>query len=222
MRPALAGLWAGTLGALVLGGLAAAQEAATYRLEVVFTWSEATHPHNWPEGGGHMTGLVGASHHARYVMFQDGRTASSGVRVVAENGRPAILLAELAEAKRRGRVGAAFQTGGVKSVPGQVQTTVKVSQRHYQISFVTMIAPSPDWFTGVAGVTLYADGVWADQIDVPLWPWDAGTDSGAEYRSANAETQPAQSIRLLATPHFLKPSGLAPIGTARFTRIDAE
>ena len=80
------------------------------------------------------------------------------------------------------------------------------------VSFVTMLAPSPDWFTGVASVPLYGKGAFVDRIEGVLWAWDAGTDSGVTYIAENDETQPAESIRLLATPHFLTDKGLLPVG----------
>jgi hypothetical protein len=87
-------------------------------------------------------------------------------------------------------------------------------------SFVTMIAPSPDWFTGAAGVELFKDGAWVDRAEVMLWPWDAGTDSGATWTGENVETQPHESVRLLTAPYFFGPEGLKPLGTATFTRVE--
>jgi len=193
---------------------------AKYRLDLDISWSRDTHPHDWPANGGHMSGLIGATHHGRYVMFADGNTASSGVKSVAERGRPRILRAELEEAIERKRVKDVFQADGIAKVPGRISVKFPVSEPHVRVSFVTMIAPSPDWFTGLAGVKLRDDAGWRDKAVYVLWAWDAGTDRGASYGSDNDANQPAESIRLVASPHFLDNTGLKQVGTATFTRID--
>ncbi|MEM1199754.1 MAG: spondin domain-containing protein [Pseudomonadota bacterium] len=198
----------------------AAAEEARYRLELQISWSKATHPHDWPEAGGHMSGLVGVTHNSRYVMFADGRTASSGLKLVAENGRAGIMMAEFTEARRRDRIDEVLQADGLKKVPGSIRLEFTVKESHPLVSFVTMLAPSPDWFTGASSVSLRKEGEWIKRLRMPLWVWDAGTDSGSSYLSANMETQPAQSIRLLATPHVLDGRGLAKVGSALLTRLD--
>lgn len=205
--------------ALFLTGSASADEAVRYKLELSISWSKANHPHDWPETGGHMSGLVVVAHGPRYVLFEDGRTASSGLKLVAENGRSTVLDAEFTEARRRELIGEVVKTEGLKKVPGIMKAEFIASESHPLVSFVTMLAPSPDWFTGASAINLRADGKWVKRLRVPLWAWDAGTDSGSSYTSANIETQPAQSIRLLATPHVLSGRGLAEIGYAQITKI---
>lgn len=90
---------------------------------------------------------------------------------------------------------------------------------HPLVSFVTMLAPSPDWFTGAASVPLRSAGIWRARVEGLLFAWDAGTDNGVSYIAENAETQPAESIRLLATPHFLTDKGLLPVGNYLIERI---
>lgn len=195
-------------------------EDVQYQLDLDISWSGDTHPHDWPEGGGHMSGLIGATHHGRYVMFADGYTATSGVKSVAERGRQRILRAELDEAIERKRVKDVFQADGIAKVPGRISATFALSETHARVSFITMIAPSPDWFTGLAGVRLRDDKGWRDKAVYALWAWDAGTDRGQSYGSDNDANQPAESIRLVASPHFLDNKGLKQVGTATFTRID--
>lgn len=196
-----------------------AADEARYRIELRITWSKATHPHDWPETGGHMSGLVAVAHGKRYVLFEDGRTATSGLKLLAENGRSTVLDAEFTEARRRERIGEVVKTEGLKKVPGTMTAEIIVSQDHPFVSFATMLAPSPDWFTGASNVELRAEGKWLKRLRVPLWAWDAGTDGGSSYLSANQETQPAQSIRLLATPHVLTGRGLEEIGYAQITKL---
>ena len=80
-----------------------------------------------------------------------------------------------------------------------------------------MIAPSPDWFVGVSGRSLQDEsGEWLEELEVTLYPYDAGTDDGATYTSANADSSPQQPIRGIRGE---APFSDAPIGTFTFTRI---
>ena len=203
---------------ILIAGHATAQDTARYRLDIEITWQAKTHPFEFPPDA-HLSGFIAASHTSRYVMFGDGRTASSGLELVAENGRPAILKQELAEARRRRRVLDVAEGPGLKRVPATLSLIVRVDARRSRISFVSMIAPSPDWFTGVAGVDLRQNGRWLPRLTLPLWAWDAGTDSGATFRAANRDTQPRESVRLLATPHFFGASGLLAVGRVTFVKL---
>lgn len=195
-----------------------AEEIVTYELTIDISWSAETHPFEFPLNA-HLSSFLAATHNSRYSMFRDGDTASSGLELVAENGRPSIMNAELAEAQRRKRVGSIVQIDPLRELPGQVTMTVTTTKSHPFFSFVSMIAPSPDWFTGAADVALVENDEWIETQAITLWAWDSGTDGGDTFRADNLETQPQQSIRLLATPHFLTASGLAPIGRARLRKL---
>ena len=196
----------------------AAAQTVEYELTVNITWSAETTPFEFPTDG-HMSGLVGATHDRRYVLFRDGNTASSGLELVAENGRVATLRAEFAEARRRGRLGEEIDGPPMEQVPRTVSVRFSASESHDLLSFVTMIAPSPDWFTGAADIDLRRDGKWVDNLTVTLWAWDSGTDHGVTYNAEDIDAQPQQSVRLLASRHFLTDGQLVPMGTATITRV---
>ena len=85
------------------------------------------------------------------------------------------------------------------------------------VTVVSMLAPSPDWFVGVAGLSLLEDGDWVDERVATLFAYDAGTDSGTTYTSPNADTSPPEPIHRIATG----PLGNGrPVGTFTFTRED--
>jgi hypothetical protein len=206
----------------VVAGLSAeanaqSADAARYKLDISVTWSAQMHPLEFPSGA-HFSDLIGVTHDARYFLFADGRTASSGLELLAENGRAAILRAEFAEAMRRGRIGSIFDGEGLYALPGTMSATFDIDAGHRLVSFVTMIAPSPDWFTGLSSVDLMAGGAWIDRMELVLWAWDAGTDSGASYNAPDDDTQPRESVRLLAVPAFIDDGGLKRVGTATFMR----
>ncbi|MEX0309178.1 MAG: spondin domain-containing protein [Tateyamaria sp.] len=191
--------------------MAAAQDAVRYRVDVTFTWTN-------PGIDAHWSRLIAFAHSSRYSLFRDGNTASSGLALVATNGRVNVLEAELAEGRRRGRVASHLLLPGIES-PGSFSFELDVDEKFNLISFATMLAPSPDWFSGASGVALRQDNAWLDKLEEPLWPWDAGADSGPDYTSPNMETQPRQSVRVLTHPDFLTRDGLEPVGHVTFTRL---
>lgn len=196
-----------------------AQETADYRLYINVTWSAETHPLDFPMNPT-FSHLIGATHSDRYAMFQDGETGSSGLELIAERGRVSIFQIELEEADDRELIGTLFEGGEIKEIPGEATLSFSASADFPLLSFVTMIAPSPDWFTGVSGVPLHDGNRWIDQLERSLWVWDAGTDSGDTYLARNQDIQPQQSVRLSATPHFLDNRGLQRVGEVTIERVE--
>ena len=78
-----------------------------------------------------------------------------------------------------------------------------------------MIAPSPDWFIGVSGLSLLGeDGNWVPELTVTLYPYDAGTEDGSGYSLGNPATDPLQPITRIRGE---APFSDEPIGTFTFT-----
>ncbi len=206
--------------ALLIGAATAAlaqDPAARYRVTVAMNWAGdagGMHP-DMP----HWSRLIAVAHTSRYALIEDGQTASSGLALVATNGRVSVLEAELAEARRRGRAGMPVVLPGIADGVGRFEFEIDLTERHARVSFATMLAPSPDWFSGVSGADLRGGGDWKDIAVLPLWVWDAGADSGLDFEGPNIDTQPRQSVRLLTHTAFLRPDGLDPIGTVTFERI---
>ena len=55
-----------------------------------------------------------------------------------------------------------------------------IDVRFPQVTAVSMLAPSPDWFIGVSGLNLYENGKWVEQISIDLPVYDAGTEGNNE------------------------------------------
>ena len=195
------------------------QEAADYRLQIKVTWSADTHPLDFPPDPT-LSHLIGATHNDRYALFRDGDTGSSGLELIAERGRVSIFRTELEEADDRELIGTVFEGDEIEEIPGEAILSFSAKADFPLLSFVTMIAPSPDWFTGVSALRLHDGTEWVERIEAPLWVWDAGTDSGDTYLARNQDTQPQQSVRLSATPHFLKDRGLLNVGNVIIERVD--
>ena len=79
---------------------------------------------------------------------------------------------------------------------------VEVTQDFPLVSIVTMLAPSPDWFTGIKKVSLCdtSSGMWMDSHTIyNLQPWDAGTDNGTTFRATDDPTMPPGYISMITT-----------------------
>ena len=94
-----------------------AAETARYRVTVEVDWRRESHAADYPANA-HWSRLVAVAHTSRYRLFADGETASSGLALLATNGRATVLEAELKEARRRHRVAAQIIVPGLSSGTG--------------------------------------------------------------------------------------------------------
>ena len=61
------------------------------------------------------------------------------------------------------------------------------------------------------------EGAWLEEVEVVLFPLDAGTDSGTAYNSRDADTRPQEPIHSLRDA---PPFSDEPMGTFTFRRTD--
>jgi len=95
--------------------------------------------------------------------------------------------------------------------PGQTEATLEFTQEFSQFIFVSMIAPSPDWFvTGEAN--LFIEGQWVDQVVLDVISFDAGTDSGNSFTAVDSDTNPNQPVSRFD-------DSLQKLGTITITKI---
>ena len=140
----------------------------TARNRVVFdaTWTASTHPTNFP-GGDHFSPLIGAVHNDSVTFWALEGTATAGIESMAETGGTSTLAAEV-RAEIPGSALAVINGSGTRS-PGSA--TIQAVTVREDFPLVTLIAPSPDWFVGVSGLSLRnADGTWVDELEVVLYP----------------------------------------------------
>ncbi len=178
----------------------------------------ATHPQDFPAGA-HYSSWIGATHHDGVVFWAPGALASAGIRNVAELGRTAQMEAEINDAIANGTAANLVSERGISS-PGNVSFSFVISPSHPLVTLVTMIAPSPDWFIGVHGLSLIEAGRWVEEVTVPLFAYDAGTDSGVSYTSPNNATRPPVPIFVLEDAPFLVDGAIPELGTLTFRRTD--
>jgi len=197
----------------------AQNHTALYTVTFESTWSQQTHPH--PGGAtqfpanAHFSPLIGATHNLSATFWLSGTLASPGIERMAETGGTATLRAEFAAAGAN--VNAILAGAGIAS-PGAITLPAFTVQHTYPlVTLVTMIAPSPDWFVGVHGLSLLdAQGEWQDSVVVTLYPYDAGSDDGADYGSADIEPAVHSPITNLSGQMLFSDE---PIGTFTFTRL---
>jgi hypothetical protein len=190
----------------------APEGSVRYRLTFDATWSEQTHPTDFP-GNPHFSGLIGASHGSPVSLWEVGETATPGIKNMAETGSKSSLDSEIDNMIKSGSACYQISGGGIQSSPGAVTVTFTVSKDCPEVSVVSMIAPSPDWFVGVSGLNLYEDGKWVEEKIVALFPYDAGTDSGATYISVNQPMDIPEVIHRIETDPFLSEGTVSPLGT---------
>lgn len=215
----------GVIGAAGLGSAAFGQQCgsatsptATYQVVFDAEWSQATHPTTFP-GDPHFSPLIGGTHSDAVVFWEPGGIATLGIERMAETGSPSVLRFEVNEAIAMDTAHSVVEGGGIGTSPNEVSTSFDMVDDNPLITLVTMIAPSPDWFVGVHGLNLRPNGAWVDTLTVDLDAYDSGTDSGVNYTSPNANTNPQEPIRNISGEFPF--AGHGRIGTFTFTRVDS-
>jgi spondin N len=192
---------------------------ATYEITIVRSFSETTHPLDWPGFAAHLTGGIGATHDAGYQMFAAGRIATPGLELLSQKGQASPFDQELAAAQARGNVGAIFQTAAIRTVGGTSSAQVRATDAFPLLSFAMMVAPSPDWFTGVSSLALKRNGQWIDSETVTLYAWDSGTNHATTYKAEKIAANPFVPIALNDAPMFLQKGTRVPVATATIRRV---
>ncbi len=214
--------WVPALALLLLWNAATfAQIPVEYRITFDSVWSEETHPDDFPFDP-HYSPLTGTVHQRTSYLWGDGLLATPGVERVAETGNRSTFESEMQAEAALGRASSSLIRGGGFDSPGVISTTFDASREFPLVTLITMIAPSPDWIVGTAGVKLVRDGRFQDDVVVYMYPWDAGTDNGASYESGNAPANPHMPIYLL-TGHPVEVDGVVPpFGTYTFEILNVD
>ena len=107
--------------------------------------------------------------------------------------------------------------------PWKNEITVEADADHSYLGLITMIAPSPDWFTGASAIELYdaAAGKWKDTIAYDARAYDAGTDSGATFTAADAPENPPKPVSVIACDGkaFCDSGAIKPVAAIKITKL---
>jgi hypothetical protein len=191
---------------------------ATYQMIFRSTWSAQTHPVNFPTNA-HYSPIFGISHDKDFTLWQIGQPASPGMENMAELGDNSLLVTEVNVSSVKNRIGSVF-FGKRFDSPGSDSVVFTIAAAHPLVSFVCMLAPSPDWFTGITQIPLRNGQQWVDSLTVDLYVYDAGTDAGSSYRSPDVDIKPGNPILLLTSTENDFQNGRPSVGYVKFIRID--
>ncbi len=161
---------------------------ARYRITFDAMWTATDFPTNFP-GNAHFSPIVGTAHNQQVVFWElDGQPATLGIESMAETGSTSAFSSEITAAQSNGYSLGVSQGSGIGSGDGDTGLEFDVSTNYPLISFVSMVAPSPDWFVGISGFSLLdGEGTWKVHEEISLEVYDAGTDLGLQPTSGNQD-----------------------------------
>ncbi|XP_049957491.1 spondin-1-like [Schistocerca serialis cubense] len=176
-------------------------DEAKYELAFEGLWSRHTHPKGFPDDSflAKFSDVVGASHTPDYYFWSYGARATRGLRQLAERGFTRELEHELKTHSHEIRTIIKARGLSFPEVTGKTFSGFRVDRRHHLVSIVSKINPSPDWIVGIAGLELCRNCSWVENLELNLYPWDIGTDSGVTYTSPNMPTVPQDVIRRITS-----------------------
>lgn len=192
---------------------------AKYSLELTGHWVS---PAFAVPDGAHFTNIAGMIHKNNTFLWQPGQLASRGIENVAETGNTNVILYEIDSMINQDKA-----LSVIYHVPpppaGSRKFSFKCNSNYSSISFVSMIAPSPDWFIGISNFNLYRNNQWIQDTTISLYVFDSGTEEGDVFGYNNLPTTPQQPIFQLtpsnATVLANGNSALNFLVTAKFTRL---
>jgi hypothetical protein len=154
-----------------------ASHSVSYSCTFTNNWSADNHS-KYP-GSAHWSPPVIAAHGKKYSMWEPGVLATKGVENVAETGSTSKLIDEIEDAQEDDFVGE-YVKGGVtfnSDTQSQIFDDIVLTPWFNTMSSITMIAPSPDWYTGFYDIKPIdkSSDVWYQSFKVETFPWDAGT-----------------------------------------------
>ena len=169
---------------------------AIYSVTIRGSWTTVVTSGGLPSGA-HFTRLIGGVHNAGVTFLREGGRATAGVEFMAELGGTSTLANEVRTAEPNAL--AVLQgSGNIRPTGSSTIDSFTLTTDHPRVTLLTMIAPSPDWFVGVSGLSLLdAQAEWRASLTVNLYPWDAGTEEGTEFSLSNPATSPQGVITSL-------------------------
>jgi len=174
-----------------------ASHSVTYSCTMNNNWSAVNHPVNYPSSA-HWSPPIIAAHSKKYSVWTPDKLATQGVKNVAETGSTSQLKREIGAAQESDTAGD-FVQGSVtfnSSTQSQTFADIMLTPWFDMMSSISMVAPSPDWFTGFYDVRPIDDNsmVWLESFEIATYPWDAGTETGDNYSISNPAEDPKVPI----------------------------
>ncbi len=176
--------------------LAQTDTLVEYRVSFRGVWTtDSLAPGVSVPGGAHFTTLVGAAHNSTHTFWERDGKATRGIEDVAElgirNNFNREVTAQITAGTAREWISASVCCGAAGPTGSD---RFSVTESFPLVTLISMVAPSPDWFVGVSGLSLREGGEWVTRTQVDLFPYDAGTEDGEEFSLSNSATSPQGTI----------------------------
>jgi hypothetical protein len=176
-----------------------AKTIAAYNITFTNFWNESDH--GLLPNSPHWSPLVGVNHNDQITFIETGSIASQGIEDIAENGVNSNfsndVLESIADKTAEQYINGSslfLSNGSIIEI-----NDVEISQDFPLLTLVSMIAPSPDWMVFVNGVSLRDENNqnWKTSVNLDLFVYDSGTDSGSTYSASNSDITPHLPISSL-------------------------
>lgn len=171
------------------------ENTATYQVTFESNWSKETNPKDFPTDA-HFSPMFVFNHDMseEAELYKEGTKSSAGIKQMAETGKTVALEKE-AKQLINDAWAFTYTVGKRFDAPGKDQVNIEVSSDYRFLTVVSMIAPSPDWFIAIQDVALVNEGLWVEELTLPVNSLDAGTDSGSTFTSADKPTSPQGVVK---------------------------
>jgi Spondin_N len=192
---------------------------ASYKIIIKGTWASPQHAIPPTE---HFTQFIGLIHSEECTVYKLGALASKGVENVAEIGNSTVLKKEMDSLIAINKALSKFFLT-ISGIIDKDSTNISVNIKNSRISFESMLAPTPDWFVGIDSYNLVQNGKWVNDITIPVYGYDAGTEDGDVFGYANPATVPQQPISLMTPANASVIANgnavIAPFASVRFVKL---
>jgi len=172
---------------------------AEYTCVLTNNWTGENHPIDYQSvsGSAHWSPPVLLAHSKFADLWIAGDIASPGIESVAEMGTTSALKDEIEVLLTKGLAGemviGANQFNAVD--PPQTLDPITLGPSFPYLSAISMIAPSPDWFSGFDSFSPRGPGgFWFESFELATYPFDAGTEQGTTYSINNDAESPRGPI----------------------------
>lgn len=167
-------------------------------------------------GNAHWSNLVGAVHNDQITFWEVGVLASPGIEDVAEVGSNTDFFNEV-----NAQINAPTPTAKTwlqkavdpfDAIATATLTDVEFTDEFPLVTLATMVAPSPDWFSGTSNYSMKnTDGSWKQTHTIEVFVYDAGTEQGMAYSTSNDPSMPLENIRSLRNMYMFNDNKIGDI-----------
>jgi hypothetical protein len=155
-----------------------------------------------------------ATHNNNFDLFRRGNIASKGIANTSMYG----TIDDLMESIQNNPNIYDVETAPVLMTPGQQTLNISADTNNHYMSFVTMIAPSADYFTGVSSFDLIKNNQWIDNMTIPLYVYDAGSDAETGFTTQHRPKQNPDPITLKNDTYLYPDNQIKPIAFLKINR----